>query len=88
MSDTVWIALIIAVAVVIIIIVFKDKLKNFTLKANQDGVNANLGAHGKGVTIRKAKLTGESHDMTVTRDNVVIDEPELDGKGHKIHVEK
>ncbi len=88
MNNTVLIALIIAVAVVIILIVLKDRLGKFSLKANPDGINANLEARSGGVTISKSKQTGKGHDMTVSRDDVTITEYEQDGEEHKLHVEK
>ncbi len=88
MSDTLIIALIIAVAVVIILIALKDRLGKFSLKANPDGINANLEARTGGVTISKSKQTGKGHDMTVTRDDVTITEHEQEGEDHKLHVNK
>ncbi len=89
MSDTVLIALIIAMAVVIVLIVFRNRLSNFGLKIGKR-LDTKLETHSQsaGVSISKSSQIGTGHEMKVSRDNVDISEVEQVGNGHKIHVEQ
>ena len=50
MSETVWIVLIIAIAVIVVLFMFRGALARFFLKASQDGFEAELETREQGPT--------------------------------------
>ena len=89
MSDTVLVVLIITVAVVIVLYVFRNQLSRFFIKANQEGIEAELqtrdsssagggagGSTGKsaGVNISRNVQAGKGNVIEVGRSNANVSE--------------
>ena len=83
MTETTWIVLIVAVAVVIAFLIYRN-LKNFGIKANPDGVEAQFSTHppqpgqtstpapSPGVTISGNKMFGWLQRIFVRRDQADV----------------
>jgi len=94
MSDTGLIVLIIAVAVVVVLYIFRNQLSRFFIKANQEGITAELetrepsakSTEKAGVRISRSRQFGKGNILEVQRDDVVIEDPLQVGKVQKISV--
>lgn len=96
MSDTVQIGLIIAFVVIVVLFMFRERLRNFMIKANKDGVEANLDA-GQGVSqagknkratvnISGNKQIGNKNRIDVGRTNVNVEKNLQKGNNQEIVV--
>ena len=63
MSETVWIVLIIAIAVIVVLFMFRGALARFFLKASQDGFEAEL-------ETREQELTGSQAGQSTASTNI------------------
>lgn len=98
MSDNVLIVLIIAVAVIVILILFRKQLSRFFIKANRDGVEAELqttrgqetqptpAGDKASVTISGNKQIGRENAIDVGRDDVAVEKNLQLGEGQDIKV--
>ena len=89
MSDTVLIAIIFAVTMIIVVLILRGTLTKVGIKANTDGVEADLEANSppsSHVNIEGNKIAGQDQSLKVSRGNTNIKDNELKGKGQKIEV--
>ncbi len=96
MSDTVKIALIIAVVVVVVLYLFRDRLRSFGLKASGGTVEAELktsdaaasppGESRPGVVVRGTEMTGSDQAVKVRGKQVEVTDTTLRGKGQEFSV--
>jgi predicted lipid-binding transport protein (Tim44 family) len=84
MSDTVIIALIIAVVILAALIIFRKQLSRFVFKAGKDGVEAELETHKPGSAARPAAQPASP--ATVNRPGVVVSGNKQTGVGNVIDV--
>jgi len=92
MSDTVVIVLIVVVAIIVILFLFRKQMSRFFIKANKEGLEAQLETHRenqshtkpKSVRITETSQNGEGHVIDVSRDDVEIDKVKQTGKKHKL----
>jgi hypothetical protein len=98
MSDTVLIALIVAVTLVVVLYMFRRQLSNFVFRANKQGVEAQLSTRqpdapdqtppgpdpSPGVVIRGNVQRGRDHKIQVGRDNVQVRDNLQEGQRQEI----
>lgn len=83
MTETTWIALIIAVAVIVALFIFRRQLKDFILKINSGGVDAQISTHppqpgqehpagSRGVKISGNKMVGWLQRIFVRHDQAEV----------------
>ena len=94
MSDTVLITLIVAATVIILLFMFRRQLSRFGIKANKEGIEAELETRDPsampdrqdGVIISGAKQFGKEQVIDVGRENVTVEDTRQVGTGQKIIV--
>ena len=94
MSDTVLVVLIIAITVIVVLILFRKQLSRFFIRANKEGVEAELQTHEQekpagekaGVSISGNKQIGRDNVIDVGRDNVEVEDNLQLGEGQQIKV--
>jgi hypothetical protein len=98
MNDTVWIVLIVALAVVVVLFIFRSSLSSFFLKANKEGLEAKLQTHepadnqanpapsSSGVTISGNRQLGDRNKIVVERDQVNVRDNVQTGRRQEIEV--
>jgi len=96
MSDTVQITLIVAVVVLIVLFMFRERLRNFMIKASREGVEANLDTNQPAndapkdrqgrVNITGNKLMGNKNRIDVGRSNVNVEKNLQKGSNQEIVV--
>ncbi len=86
MTDTVWITLIIAVALVIILIVFRDKLSKFSLKAK--GLDTKMETHAppssSGINVSSNVMEGKKQGIETSGGNINVKNNIMKGEEQKI----
>ncbi len=102
MSDTVLIVLIVAIVVVVVLFMFRDTLSRFFIKANRDGIEAELEARERpdstqptvtsqptkphSVNISGNRQVGKGHKISVQQSDVNVSDVDQIGSDHKIEV--
>ena len=87
MSEKVYLAIIIAVALVICIAILRKKIGGIFFKGM--GIDANMKTHkNSGVTISSSELTGLNVSMNIEHDDVSINKVKESGINVKLNIKK
>lgn len=94
MSDSVQIALIVAVCVLVVLIVFRNQIKNFFFRAGPGGVETKFTTKDRkgltdpktGVTITGNRQVGKKNQIGVERGGVNVSDNLQKGEEQKINV--
>jgi hypothetical protein len=97
MSETTWIVLIVTAAVIVVLWMFRGTLSRFFLRANRDGVEAELQTResegtpsapspAPGVNISGNRQLGKDNEIAVGRDNVNVSDNLQAGEEQSIDV--
>ena len=98
MDSTIWIALIIAVAVVVVLFMFRRDIRKFFVKASRDGVEAGLETRDPnqntpevadrsyGVNIKGNTQAGSGNKISVAQSDVNVEDNAQVGRDQSIEV--
>lgn len=101
MDTTIWIALIVAVAVIVVLFMFRRNIRKFFVKASRNGIEAGLETrdpsqspppaeiapvHPYGVNIKGNTQAGSGNKISVGQSNVNVEDNTQVGRDQSIEV--